>query len=126
MNILFINIIGLFFLKKKKKEKQNRKRNAFKKNKKERSRDAGLFRGVRGAQTPRGAGRSPRCYRLLPRAVLNLVCVLVSGLRGFCSRSFSCACVCVRVCVCEIWRLTGNRQLPAAAHSHFFFFFNFV
>ena len=55
---------------------------------------------MRGAQTPRGVGRSPRCYRLLPRAVLNLVCVLVSGLRGFCSCSFSCVCVRVYVCVC--------------------------
>lgn len=66
-------------------------------NEKQRCRDAGLFRGVRGAQAPRAAGRPPRCYCLLPLRGAEPHLRARLGAAGF---LFSFFLVCVRACAC--------------------------
>ena len=123
MNILFINIIGHFFLKRK-KNKTAKGMKKKKKRKKQRSRDAGLFHGVRGAQTPRGAGLSPQVLPAsCPRAVLSLVHVLVPGLRGFPFPSFSCVCVCVRVRACVCVKSGDSQIIDDFRLQHILIFF---
>ena len=72
--------------------------------------------------SPDPAGRqplAPGATRLLPPRGAQPRPRARPGAAGF-PFSFFHMCVCVRAC--EIWRLTGHGRLPAAAHSHFFFF----